>query len=59
MKYGLLLGAALTINYRQQPDWENAVLEATEGKGVDVTVEVGGAGTLPRTTGGRRGGGVR
>jgi len=43
------LGAALTINYRQKPDWENAVLEATDGKGVDLTVEVGGAGTLPRT----------
>ncbi len=43
------IGEALTINYRQQPDWESAVLEATEGKGVDVTVEVGGAGTLPRT----------
>jgi NADPH:quinone reductase-like Zn-dependent oxidoreductase len=43
------LGASLTINYRQKPDWENAVLEATEGKGVDLTVEVGGAGTLPRT----------
>ena len=43
------LGASVTINYRQKPDWENAVLEATDGKGVDVTVEVGGAGTLPRT----------
>jgi NADPH:quinone reductase-like Zn-dependent oxidoreductase len=43
------LGASLTINYRQTPDWENAVLKATDGKGVDLTVEVGGAGTLPRT----------
>lgn len=43
------LGASVTINYRQRPDWENAVLEATDGKGVDVTVEVGGAGTLPRS----------
>jgi NADPH:quinone reductase-like Zn-dependent oxidoreductase len=43
------LGASITINYRQKPDWENAVLEATDGKGVDLTVEVGGAGTLPRT----------
>jgi NADPH:quinone reductase-like Zn-dependent oxidoreductase len=43
------LGASMTINYRQKPDWENAVLEATDGKGVDLTVEVGGAGTLPRS----------
>lgn len=43
------LGASATINYRQKPDWENAVLETTDGKGVDVTVEVGGAGTLPRS----------
>jgi NADPH:quinone reductase-like Zn-dependent oxidoreductase len=43
------LGASVTINYRQKSDWENAVLEATDGKGVDLTVEVGGAGTLPRT----------
>ncbi len=43
------LGADVTINYRQRPDWEKAVLEATGGRGVDLTVEVGGAGTLPRT----------
>ncbi|MEZ5850924.1 MAG: NAD(P)-dependent alcohol dehydrogenase [Hyphomicrobiaceae bacterium] len=43
------LGAHVTINYRQQPDWEKAVLAETDGRGVDCTVEVGGAGTLPRT----------
>jgi NADPH:quinone reductase-like Zn-dependent oxidoreductase len=43
------LGASLTINYLQKTDWENAVLDATDGKGVDLAVEVGGAGTLPRT----------
>ncbi len=43
------LGASVTINYRTRPDWENAVLEATDGVGVDLTVEVGGAGTLPRS----------
>ena len=43
------LGASVTINYRSRPDWENAVLEATSGRGVDATVEVGGAGTLPRS----------
>ncbi len=43
------LGAAVTINYRKQPDWEKAVLEATGGRGVDIVVEVGGAGTLPKS----------
>ena len=43
------MGASVTINYRTRPDWENAVLEATDGQGIDLTVEVGGAGTLPRS----------
>ena len=43
------MGASVTINYRSRPDWEQAVLEATDGQGVDLTVEVGGAGTLPRS----------
>ena len=41
------LGADLVINYRTQPDWDQAVLEQTGG--VDLVVEVGGAGTLPRS----------
>ena len=43
------LGADVTINYRAQPDWEQEVLRATNGRGVDHVVEVGGAGTLPRS----------
>lgn len=43
------LGAWQTINYRNVPDWDRAVLEYTGGAGVDATVEVGGAGTLPKT----------
>ena len=43
------LGASVTINYKTRPDWEAAVLAATDGRGVDATVEVGGAGTLPRS----------
>lgn len=43
------LGASDTINYREHPDWEKRVLELTGGRGVDATVEVGGAGTLPRS----------
>lgn len=43
------LGAWATVNYRTTPDWEKGVLEATGGKGVDHVLEVGGAGTLPRS----------
>ncbi len=43
------LGAAATINYRETPDWQHGVLELTDGAGVDLTVEVGGAGTLERS----------
>jgi NADPH:quinone reductase-like Zn-dependent oxidoreductase len=43
------LGAAHTINYRTTPEWDRAVLDLTNGSGVDATVEVGGAGTLPKS----------
>jgi NADPH:quinone reductase-like Zn-dependent oxidoreductase len=43
------LGATHTINYRAEPDWEKKVLEITEGRGVDLTLEVGGTGTLAKT----------
>lgn len=43
------LGAWRTINYRTRPEWEREVLALTEGRGVDAVVEVGGAGTLPRS----------
>lgn len=42
------LGAVHTINYRQQPDWEKAVL-AIVPEGVDFVVEVGGADTITRS----------
>ncbi len=45
----LQMGASTGINYQTHPDWEKKVLEATEGVGVDHVVEVGGAGTLPRS----------
>ena len=43
------MGAATTVNYRTTPDWQEPVLAATEGLGVDHVVEVGGPGTLPRS----------
>ena len=43
------LGADEMINYREREDWDKAVLELTDGRGVDHVVEVGGAGTLARS----------
>ncbi len=43
------LGADTLINYRSTPDWELEVLKATGGRGVDMVVEVGGAGTLEKS----------
>lgn len=43
------LGADATINYRRTSDWEREVLSLTGGRGADHIVEVGGAGTLPRS----------
>jgi len=40
------LGADALINYKTTPEWSKAALEATGGQGVDIVVEVGGAGTL-------------
>ncbi len=43
------LGASEVINYRNEPVWEKRVLELTGGAGVDIVVEVGGAGTLAQS----------
>jgi NADPH:quinone reductase-like Zn-dependent oxidoreductase len=43
------LGADETINYKITPDWEKQVYELSDRTGVDHVVEVGGAGTLPKS----------
>lgn len=43
------LGADDPINYREREDWDDAVLELTDKRGVDHVIEVGGAGTLQRS----------
>ena len=43
------LGAGETVNYRTTPEWQDAARAATDGRGVDHVVEVGGAGTLARS----------
>jgi NADPH:quinone reductase-like Zn-dependent oxidoreductase len=43
------MGAEAVVDYKATPDWDQEVLKLTDGRGVDLTVEVGGAGTLPRS----------
>ncbi|MDR0214840.1 MAG: NAD(P)-dependent alcohol dehydrogenase [Comamonas sp.] len=43
------LGADVVINYKDTPEWGDAVLAATGGHGADIVVEVGGPGTLPQS----------
>jgi NADPH:quinone reductase-like Zn-dependent oxidoreductase len=42
-------GASDGINYQRHPEWQTVVRDLTDGRGVDHVVEVGGAGTLPRS----------
>jgi len=43
------LGAWATINYSARPDWGKEVRALTGGRGADLIVEVGGAGTLAQS----------
>jgi NADPH:quinone reductase-like Zn-dependent oxidoreductase len=43
------LGADHTINYRQTPEWGRAVRDATNGRGADFILEVGGGGTIEQS----------
>lgn len=43
------MGADAVINYKVTPDWDQEALRLTGGRGADLIVEVGGAGTLPRS----------
>jgi NADPH:quinone reductase-like Zn-dependent oxidoreductase len=43
------LGVTDVVDYRSTPEWQAEVLRLTHGEGVDHVLEVGGAGTLPRS----------
>ncbi len=43
------LGLDAGLNYKETPDWDRWVQDQTGGEGVDLVVEVGGAGTLARS----------
>ena len=52
------LGLNAGLNYREHPEWDRWALTETGGEGVDLVVEVGGVGTLPRSLRAIRMGGV-
>ncbi|MGA3159896.1 MAG: NAD(P)-dependent alcohol dehydrogenase [Terracidiphilus sp.] len=52
------MGMDAGFNYRETPAWDRWAMEQTGGEGVDLVVEVGGVGTLPRSLGAIRMGGV-
>lgn len=43
------MGLDAGLNYRDHPEWERWAVDQTNGEGVDLVVEVGGSGTLPRS----------
>jgi NADPH:quinone reductase-like Zn-dependent oxidoreductase len=43
------LGLDAGLNYRERPEWDRWAADETGGEGVDLVVEVGGAGTLARS----------
>jgi NADPH:quinone reductase-like Zn-dependent oxidoreductase len=52
------LGARRTIDYRADPNWGDTVRQETGGRGVDLAVEVGGAGTFDQSVKALRFGGT-
>lgn len=52
------LGLDAGFNYHKDPDWDQWALQQTDGEGVDLVVEVGGAGTLTRSLRALRTGGT-
>jgi NADPH:quinone reductase-like Zn-dependent oxidoreductase len=52
------LGLDAGHNYRENPEWSRWAVSQTSGRGVDLTVEVGGAGTFQQSLAATRTGGV-
>src|SRR5215831_3095835 len=52
------LGAAETLNYKENPKWGEAARKLRGGRGVDVVVEVGGPGTFDQSVSALRYGGT-
>ncbi|MGI4984302.1 MAG: zinc-dependent alcohol dehydrogenase family protein [Janthinobacterium lividum] len=52
------LGVSAGINYKTHPDWEKNVLDLTDGKGVDITIDVAGGNGLNQSVAATRAAGV-
>jgi NADPH:quinone reductase-like Zn-dependent oxidoreductase len=52
------IGATHTVNYRTHPNWSEEVLKITEGKGVDLVVEVAGSSTIEQSLASTKHGGL-
>ena len=52
------LGASEIINYKKEPDWGKRARQLTAGRGVDLVVELGGAGTFNQSVAAVRRGGT-
>ncbi|HEV7164064.1 MAG TPA: NAD(P)-dependent alcohol dehydrogenase [Gammaproteobacteria bacterium] len=52
------LGASYGINYIAHPDWEREVLRVTDGRGVDLAIDVSGGKTISRSLEATRPGGT-
>lgn len=52
------LGVHEGINYKTYPNWEEKVLELTEGKGVDITIDVAGGNGLNQSIAATKAAGV-
>jgi NADPH:quinone reductase-like Zn-dependent oxidoreductase len=59
-KAGLLksLGVHEVVNYKSHPAWADEVLKLTDGRGVDLVIDVGGSGTVERSLKAARFGGT-
>jgi NADPH:quinone reductase-like Zn-dependent oxidoreductase len=58
LKRGQALGADHGLNYRRDPEWGRKAREISGGGGVDLVVDVGGAGTLSQSLRAVRAGGT-
>ena len=49
LQRAMAAGLDAGLNYKENPEWDRWVLDQTDGEGVDLVVEVGGASTLERS----------
>jgi NADPH:quinone reductase-like Zn-dependent oxidoreductase len=58
LKAAKAMGATDLVNYKTRPEWADEVLKLTDGKGVDLVIEVGGAATIEQSLKATRQGGT-